>query len=308
MITNAAAALKTDLDPAKSSLNFPKDATRPEAAKTGSGKTPAAPSTAQSDCWAPDWNYASKTSLTAIRTEDLYMKYTSRDGDVLELRSQSHEEIHYDESVGLSGNAKALAAENAGAEDAEKTGEAEALTPKEKQLKELREWAKQVEREVRLQQQRILEQLLKQSGKHVDAGEGRFLIVQPPDANVDGAQADKDAENGEEPGIPDYWNAENTSDRIVHFATQMAEICGLDMKEFGETIKKAVGDGFDQANAATGELPGAAGKLNRDTRELVFSKLSKWLEEREDKLYNQGAQKKASITADVHDGIENHEQ
>ena len=88
----------------------------------------------------------------------------------------------------------------------------------------------------------------------------------------------------------------NTGDKIKDFA-----------KKFADQIKKAVGAGFDQANEATGELPGAAGKLNRDTRELVFSKLSKWLDDRKSGAYNHGALDKAHSTAEVPDGTENHQ-
>ena len=302
MITNAAIASNLAPEPPKPSLKTSKDGgvhCRAGSRADGSG----APAAGHATAYTPDWNYDSKTSLTYTRTEDLYLKYTSRDGSMLEMSSQTTEEFRYDEHVTISADARALAA-RACAKDADKATEpdpateAEALDPKEKQLKELREWAKQVEREVRLQQHKILEQMLKQSGRDGDKHGNPFLVVtpdgvcvRPPDG---GCARPGNAEKTEEAQVPEYWNAENTSDRIVHFATQMAEISGMDLKEFGEIIKEAVSKGFDQAGAATGELTGAAAKLNKDTRDLVFSKLSKWLEERKDMPYNQGAQKPAA--------------
>lgn len=245
-------------------------------------------------------------------TESLYLKYTSRDGDVLELQAQSSEESYSSETVRFSETAKALAAgtdgKATGADaDGNKIASAED-DPKAKQLAQLREWAKQVERELVQQQHKLLEQILKQSGRPVDSGDGKFLLLYVDESgNVKKSDGSADAK-ADEPQVPAYWNAENTSDRIVHFATQMAEISGLDPEAFATAIKDAIGKGFDQANAITGELPGAAGKLNRDTRDLVSSKLSKWLEDRKSEAYNQGAQSKKVLTADVPYGTENNQQ
>ena len=301
MLTNAANAFNSAPEPAKFPLKTPKDG-------GVHGQAARSPAVGHAASATPDWNYDSKTSLSYTRTEDLYLKYTSRDGDVLEMSSKTTEEFRYDEHVTISSDARALAARacgsngkgaKAGVEDQGQAGEAEAMDPKEKQLKELREWAKQVEREVRLQQHKILEHMLKQSGK--DGGKvgekhgSPFLVVTPDGVCVKPGNAEKT----EEAQVPEYWNAENTSDRIVHFATQMAEISGMDLREFGEIIKEAVSNGFDQAGAATGELTGAAAKLNKDTKDLVFAKLSNWLEEHADKPYNQGVQKPAAAGVPV---------
>jgi hypothetical protein len=317
MISNTASASSKTPEPAQPALNSSKDGSQ-VTAPAGQAAAPVKPAKAEN--WAPDWTYDSRTSLQASRTEELYLRYTSKDGDVLEMRSETREETNYSEDIRISGKGRPWANGDAGLDrpgangltiareahernEARKAGEAEP-DPKEKQLADLRKWAKEVEHELRLQQQRLLEQYLKQSGRHVDSGDGKFLIVYIPGpgekANAEGSE--------EEASVPEYWNAENTSDRIVHFATQMAEISGMDPEEFAKTMMKAVGDGFDQANAETGELPGAAGKLNRDTRELVFSKLTKWLEERKGMPYNEGAQSNASSTSEVHDGTENNKQ
>ena len=331
MISNTASAPAKPLESAKPTLNSPKDGSQAaaptkHASKPGDpvaalGNPVAAPATpAKSDSWAPDWSYDSHTSLETSRNEDLYLKYTSKDGDVLEVRSENREETTYSEALRINGKAKPwadgdTALDKPGANgltivreahernDARKADDAE-MDPKEKQLADLRKWAKEVEHELRLQQLRLLEQYLKQSGRHVDSGDGKFLLVYIPGQDE---KAKADGSEGEA-NVPEYWNAENTSDRIVHFATQMSEIAGMDPAEFAKTMFKSVRDGFDQAGEATGELPGAAGKLNRDTRELVFAKLSKWLEEREALPYNEGALSNASSTSDVHDGTENNQQ
>jgi hypothetical protein len=319
MINNTASASNLAPEVPKSSLKSSKDG---EGRGQAASKTDAAAAESEAGRAAvstPDWTYDSKTSLSYTRTEDLYLKYTARNGDVLEVSSKTTEEFRYEEHLTISADARALAAracakdgdggrhgltrdgmegaagamDAADAMDTEAPAEAEALDPKEKQLKELRKWAKQVEREVRLQQHKILEQMLKQSGKDGGKDGSPFLMVTPDGVCVRPGKAEK----AEDAPVPEYWNAENTSDRIVHFATQMAEISGMDLKEFGEIIKEAVSKGFDQAGAATGELTGSAAKLNKDTKDLVSSKLSKWLEERADKPYNQGAQKPATAGA-----------
>lgn len=321
MITNAASASNLAPEQPKPSLKSPKDGgTHSQAASKPDASAPKAKSGLSCSA-TPDWTYDSKTSLTYARTEDLYLKYTARNGDVLEVSTKTTEVFRYDEHVTISADARALAARacakdgNDGKDgkdgkgggrgvaydgaramdtaDAGAAAETEETDPKAKQLKELREWAKQVEREVRLQQHKILERMLKQSGKDEDENGKPFLMVTPDGVCARPGKAEK----AEEAQVPEYWNAENTSDRIVHFATQMAEISGMDLREFGEIIKEAVSKGFDQAGAATGELTGAAAKLNKDTRDLVFSKLSKWLEERKDMPYNQGAQTPAAIGA-----------
>lgn len=241
-------------------------------------------------------------AFASAATESLHLKYTSKDGDVLELDYERSERIFA--GVALSDGGGDRAAERSGI-----AGEnSEAAVPaasdadgKLAKLARLRDWATQVADEVRKQQKRILEESLKQSGRFQPGGEGRFIVVF-------GAAEEEDGNSGDcEAGIPEYWNAENTSDRIVHFATQMAEIAGGD-GDFAETILKAVADGFDQANAETGPLPGKAGELNKKTRELTFAKLSKWLEDRKSMGYNQGARNGSISTAESPHGIENNEQ
>lgn len=242
----------------------------------------------------------------ASTTDIAHLKYTSKDGDVLEVDLEHREETFA--GVAFSADARGCAHKGGSALDAAGLAgaNAEASEPagadadaRLKKLAELRDWAAQVADEVRQQQRRILEEFLKRSGKFMPGSEGRFIVVQPAPEEAQTEADDCEA------GIPEYWNAENTSDRIVHFATQMAQIAGGD-SDFAETIINAVTEGFEQANAATGPMPGAAGELNRKTHDLTMSKLSKWLEEHKAGGYNLGARTEENPTLAVPDGIENH--
>jgi hypothetical protein len=249
----------------------------------------------------------------SIESESIHMKITSKDGDVLELNWEHREETFAGvsfaadapagkdgkPSAGL-GNAALLAGANSEAAEAP----AASADARLKQLSQLRDWAAQVAEEVRQQNKRILEESLKQSGKFMPGGDGRFIMIYVSDP---AAKAGGESGGDFEKGVPEYWNAENTSDRIVKFATQMAEIAGKD-SEFAKTIIKAVTDGFDQANAETGPLPGAAGELNKKTRELTFAKLSKWLDDRKSMGYNLGARTEDIPNPEATHGSENHEQ
>lgn len=299
MITDATSGLLAGMEIPKPNLNSSKDAVRQGPSQGGA-------------------TASASLSNYSLQTESLHLKYTSRDGDVLEIAAEHSEEtisyasarIHacggkpsgaagVDDGAVTAENAAAAVAANEDAETVDGSADARLL-----QLARLRDWAAGVEGELRKQQQKILEEYMKRTGKFMDGGEGRyFVIYAPTQAELEGTAKEGDPDSL----VPEYWNAENTSDRIVHFATQMAQIAGDD-SEFAETIMQAVADGFDQANSMTGPLPGAAGKLNEKTRELTFSKLSKWLEEHKAKSYNQGTQSDAISTAEVSHGIENHQQ
>jgi hypothetical protein len=91
--------------------------------------------------------------------------------------------------------------------------------------------------------------------------------------------ADKtdETDNSEEiPGLPEYWNAENTSQRIVDFAVSFYGAFEGAGEEFLSMIKSAIDEGFKQAGDITGELPGAVAKLVGNTHDLVMEKLDQW--------------------------------
>lgn len=220
-----------------------------------------------------DSNAASATSAFAVSHEELAIRVESRDGDVLEVRrtltvaaGYSRSAFQGEDGPGHKGPGEVEAGKEA--KDGKGAGAQGAM-----------EWVRKLADEVEKQQVKLLETLLKDFRKGQGAEETRFVMI----------GFSLVAGEDEVSGVPDYWNAENTSDRIVDFATSFAGIFGDD-PEFAETMVNAVAEGFKQANAVLGELPGAAGKLNRDTRDLVFGKLDKWLEEWRAGAYNQSAQ------------------
>ena len=76
--------------------------------------------------------------------------------------------------------------------------------------------------------------------------------------------------------VPDYWNAENTSQRIVDFATAFYASFEGQGEEFLDRIRSAIEEGFSQARHMMGSVPGPVAKLTSDTYELVMAKLDAW--------------------------------
>ncbi len=127
----------------------------------------------------------------------------------------------------------------------------------------------------------------------------RQVEMTPESAAAADSQAPQtDAQNSLS-GLDPYWNAENTSDRIVDFAMQFASAHGADPQAFVQTIVDAVKQGFQTASAVTGDVPGAAGQLTRDTFDATNKKLQSRLEAWRSTLYNQPvtAQPEASDAA-----------
>lgn len=245
-------------------------------------------------------------SAAAYVREDLAIRLESRDGDVLEVRRSVTVAAAYGRNAaGCGRGAGELngggASEGCGsgletgmAGEAGKAGEARESEGGKGSLSEALKWVREVSRELEKQQMRLIEALLKGTGKDGEGVSGGFVMFNVVLAKAE-AEAEPGAEAGamdEEYGVPEYWNAENTSDRIVAFATSFAGIFGDD-PEFAETIVNAVAEGFSQADSILGELPGKAGKLNRDTRDKVFEKLDIWLEAWKSGAYNVEAQPKA---------------
>ncbi|MBD3419900.1 MAG: hypothetical protein GF398_07270 [Chitinivibrionales bacterium] len=81
---------------------------------------------------------------------------------------------------------------------------------------------------------------------------------------------------GEIAEVPEYWNAENTSQRIVDFAVSFYDAFEGAGEEFVSIIKGAVEDGFEQAREILGELPDAVNNLVGNTYDLVMEKLDTW--------------------------------
>jgi hypothetical protein len=81
-------------------------------------------------------------------------------------------------------------------------------------------------------------------------------------------------------GLPDYWNAENTSQRIVDFAVSFAGMFQGGDDKFVTMIKDAIEKGFSQAKDILGKMPDAVGKLTDKTYALVMDKIDKWASDR----------------------------
>ncbi len=89
-------------------------------------------------------------------------------------------------------------------------------------------------------------------------------------------------EKGEEAlQIPEEWNAENTSDRIVNFALGLRNAFEGNDEEFLKMVKGAVEEGFRQAREILGELPDEVRALTEETFSLIMEKLDRWAEGRE---------------------------
>lgn len=79
--------------------------------------------------------------------------------------------------------------------------------------------------------------------------------------------------------LPEYWNAENTSQRIVDFATSFFSLSDSSAEDYYKMMKTAITDGYNSARKDLGELPDAVGKLSQDTYDLAIKKLDDWAKE-----------------------------
>lgn len=78
--------------------------------------------------------------------------------------------------------------------------------------------------------------------------------------------------------VPEEWNAENTSQRIVDFALSFrGNAANLSDEEYIEQVRSAVQDGFRLAKQDMQALPGPSAKLFNNTYELTMQKLDKAL-------------------------------
>lgn len=87
--------------------------------------------------------------------------------------------------------------------------------------------------------------------------------------------------------VPEEWNADNTSQRIVDFALSFrGQVEGMTDEEFVEKIRSAIQDGFRSAKGDLRDLPGPSAKLFNDTYEAAMKKLddklSEWKKAAED--------------------------
>jgi hypothetical protein len=95
--------------------------------------------------------------------------------------------------------------------------------------------------------------------------------------NLTGLNGGKDIQAAK---VPDYWNAENTSQRIVDFAMSFRGMAPeLSDEEYIGQIRAAVQKGFGQAKSMLGDMPGPSAKLYNDTYNLAMKKFDDILAE-----------------------------
>jgi anti-sigma28 factor (negative regulator of flagellin synthesis) len=79
--------------------------------------------------------------------------------------------------------------------------------------------------------------------------------------------------------VPEYWNADNTSQRIVDFAMSFRSLAPeLSDEEYINKIRDAVEKGYGQAKKSLGDLPGPSAKLFNDTYTTTMKKFDELLE------------------------------
>lgn len=83
-------------------------------------------------------------------------------------------------------------------------------------------------------------------------------------------------EGTEAADVPEYWNAENTSQRIVDFAMSFWELHkdDEDFETYFQDVMGAIEDGFGEAKDILGDLPGESAQLFNDTYTATMDKLN----------------------------------
>jgi hypothetical protein len=80
--------------------------------------------------------------------------------------------------------------------------------------------------------------------------------------------------------VPEYWNAENTSQRIVDFAMSFREMAPeLSDEENIDQVRKSVQLGYKLAKKDVGSLPGPSAQLFNDTYNLTMKKFDDLVEQ-----------------------------
>jgi hypothetical protein len=80
--------------------------------------------------------------------------------------------------------------------------------------------------------------------------------------------------------VPEYWNAENTSKRIVDFAMSFRSMAPeLSDEEYIDQVRKAVQLGYKLAKKDVGSMPGPSAQLFNDTYNLTMKRFDDLLEQ-----------------------------
>jgi hypothetical protein len=95
--------------------------------------------------------------------------------------------------------------------------------------------------------------------------------------DLSGVNGGKDVEEAK---VPDYWNAENTSQRIVDFAMSFRGLATeLSDEEYIKQVRDAVEKGYKLAKKDIGDLPGPSAKLFNNTYNLTMKKFDELMEQ-----------------------------
>ncbi|MGL1903083.1 MAG: hypothetical protein OCC49_13165 [Fibrobacterales bacterium] len=88
------------------------------------------------------------------------------------------------------------------------------------------------------------------------------------------------SEDVEAAEVPEFWNAENTAQRLVDFAMSFKGVAGIeDDVEYITEIRDAVEEGFRQAKGIIGTVDDSTHRLYNDTFELTMKKFDDLLAE-----------------------------
>lgn len=130
---------------------------------------------------------------------------------------------------------------------------------------DIKDLEKYVRKQLKEMTQKIVKDFLKDAGIKVDESD-----------NTEGTGVVNQSAQ-----IPEEWNAENTSQRIVDFALSFYDAFKGKGEEFLSKIKGAIEEGFKQAKELWGdvEMPESVSNLVKDTYDLIMSKLDAWATE-----------------------------
>ncbi|MGL1935729.1 MAG: hypothetical protein OCD01_11945 [Fibrobacterales bacterium] len=80
--------------------------------------------------------------------------------------------------------------------------------------------------------------------------------------------------------VPEFWNAENTAQRLVDFAMSFKDVAGIEGDaEYITEVREAVVEGFRQAKGIIGDVDDSTHRLYNDTFELTMKKFDDLLAE-----------------------------
>lgn len=93
-----------------------------------------------------------------------------------------------------------------------------------------------------------------------------------------GEEVEKTSESKIE-GLPEYWNAENTSQRIFEFAVSFHSMSEQDTEGYYKMMREAIISGYDEAIGEIGEVSDEVSSLSQETLRLALEKLDSWAAE-----------------------------